>query len=517
MDWYCLYLRKSRMDAEAEARGEGETLARHEKILLDLANSRGFHIKKVYKEIVSGETIASRPVVQEMLSHIEQRLYVGVLVVEVERLARGDTIDQGIISQTFKYSGTKIVTPQKTFDPGNEFDEEYFEFGLFMSRREYKTINRRLQAGRLASVKEGKYVGNKPPYGYDIVKIQNAKGYTLTPHHDESKIVQLIYELYTAENRIGVALIVRKLNDSGIKPRFSDVWTPATIQGILKNPVYIGKVHWNARKQVKTIVDGSVIVTRPRAKSHEIIVADGLHEPIVSLEIWEKAQEYISINRRTPTPRQSEITNPLAGLIVCGKCGRKMIRRPGSKAVPVDSIMCPSTACSNVSSRYIYVEEAIIKNLLSILNQIKLDISNSEDIPHQEEVAVEAVFLVQLNKEREKLNVQISRLHDLLEQGVYTPATFLERSKLLGEKLEKLSEENAKITEILQFKQKPKDKITLTHQIDDALSLYYTLETPSLKNKLLKTIIKDITYIKESGGRWGDPRDFNLEINLHIN
>ena len=34
---YCIYLRKSRMDLEAEARGEGDTLARHEKILLELA------------------------------------------------------------------------------------------------------------------------------------------------------------------------------------------------------------------------------------------------------------------------------------------------------------------------------------------------------------------------------------------------------------------------------------------------------------------------------------------------
>ncbi len=49
-------------------------------------------------------------------------------------------IDQGIVSQAFKYSGTRIITPTKTYDPNNEFDEEYFEFGLFMSRREYQTI-----------------------------------------------------------------------------------------------------------------------------------------------------------------------------------------------------------------------------------------------------------------------------------------------------------------------------------------------------------------------------------------
>lgn len=72
-----------------------------------------------------------------------------VFVMEVERLARGDTIDQGIVAQTFKYSNTKIITPMKIYDPNNEYDEEYFEFGLFMPRREYKTTNRRLQRGRI--------------------------------------------------------------------------------------------------------------------------------------------------------------------------------------------------------------------------------------------------------------------------------------------------------------------------------------------------------------------------------
>ena len=113
---------------------------------------------------------------------------------EVERLARGDTIDQGIVSRTFQYSGTKIITPAKTYDPNNEFDEEYFEFGLFMSRREYKTIKRRLHAGRLSSVKEGKYVGSKPPYGYARIKLPHDKGFTLSPIPEQARVVQMIYE-----------------------------------------------------------------------------------------------------------------------------------------------------------------------------------------------------------------------------------------------------------------------------------------------------------------------------------
>ena len=152
----CIYLRKSRADQEAELRGEGETLARHERILLDLAKSRNYSVGAIYREIVSGETISARPVMQQLLREVEAGSWDGVLVVEVERLARGDTIDQGVVSRAFQFSDTKIITPTKTYDPDNEFDEEYFEFGLFMSSREYKTIKRRLNAGRIGSVKQGK-------------------------------------------------------------------------------------------------------------------------------------------------------------------------------------------------------------------------------------------------------------------------------------------------------------------------------------------------------------------------
>lgn len=141
---YCIYLRKSRADKELCS--EEEVLKRHETTLLELAKNRSYNITKIFREVVSGETLAARPQMQELLSEVENGLWEGVLVMEVERLARGNSVDQGIVSQAFKYSNTLIITPTKTYNPANEFDEEYFEFGLFMSRREYKTINRRLNA-----------------------------------------------------------------------------------------------------------------------------------------------------------------------------------------------------------------------------------------------------------------------------------------------------------------------------------------------------------------------------------
>lgn len=259
---YCIYLRKSRADLEAEAHGEGETLARHERLLLDLAKRENYSITQIYREVVSGETISDRPVVQHLLQEVEQGLWDGVLVVEVERLARGDTMDQGRVALAFQACDTLIITPLKVYDPNNEYDEEYFEFGLFMSRREYKTINRRLQRGRIATLKEGKYASGSVPYGYKSVRIPNDKGYTFRPVEEEAQIVQLIFKLYTdgqkqpdgSMRQIGTRTISKTLDKMNVAtPRKASAWSDTTVLGILHNPVYIGKISWNKKSARRSL------------------------------------------------------------------------------------------------------------------------------------------------------------------------------------------------------------------------------------------------------------------------
>ncbi|MCD8089241.1 MAG: recombinase family protein [Clostridiales bacterium] len=249
---YALYLRKSRKDRELERFGDEETLKRHEKALLKVAEERNYNISHIYREVASGETIEARPEMQRLLRAVEKGEYKGVLVMEVERLARGNTKDQGIVSEAFGLSNTLIITPAKTYDPSNEFDEEYFEFGLFMSRREYKTINRRIQRGRLASVYEGKYIGAAAPFGYTKVKLENAKGYTLRPD-ENAETVGLIFSLYTDRSKnLSLKKVAESLDKAGIKPPSAARWSRSSVKDILTNPVYTGKIKWQSRKVIKT-------------------------------------------------------------------------------------------------------------------------------------------------------------------------------------------------------------------------------------------------------------------------
>lgn len=509
-----MYLRKSRADLEAEQRGEGETLKRHEKILLELAKKMGITISKTYKEIVSGETIAARPVMQQLLSDIEKGMWKGVLVVEIERLARGDTMDQGQVAQTFKYSGTKIITPLKIYDPNNEFDQEYFEFGLFMSRREYKTINRRLQRGRLQSVKEGKYVGNIAPYGYKRKKLENDTGYTLEIDPDESKIVKLIYSWYTSSDRIGISIIRNRLNEMKVPARKGGDWTTSTIRGILSNPVYIGKIRWNWRPEKKKIINGKVIRKRPRANKKDWIVVDGLHDPIIDKKTYYLAQNYLSENPSVPVPSRHKIKNPLAGLIKCGICGRSMNRKPYKSGYP-DTLLCIGPTCPNVSSPLYLVEEKLLQALEDWLKVYKLEIKRQEETGNNLETDIIEKSIESINNELETLNKQLNSLHDFLEQGVYNIDTFMKRSKILNDKIN-IAKENKKELEnkLNNISSVEESKKTIVPKVEKVLEIYDRLETPKEKNELLKEVIDKVVYTKKEGGRWSGKVD-SFTLDLH--
>lgn len=199
LDMLIIYLRKSRKDLDY-FKGEPieKTLQRHEKELQEyIINIFGKPIPEynIYREVASGDTIEDRPVMQEVLSLIEKDKYKGVVCIEIERLARGDTIDQGIIAQSFQYTNTKIITPMKIYNLDNEDDLSYFEDGLFQSRKYLKYTKKILHRGRIRSLNEGKYIASIVPYGYNKIKLPNEKGYTLIENEIESKNVRMMADL----------------------------------------------------------------------------------------------------------------------------------------------------------------------------------------------------------------------------------------------------------------------------------------------------------------------------------
>ncbi|MCM1112193.1 MAG: recombinase family protein [Muribaculum sp.] len=517
---YCAYLRKSRADRDAELRGEGDVLARHRAMLEDLAARMGITLDEWYCEVVSGDTIADRPEMQRLLSDVEAGHFLGVLVVEVERLARGNTRDQGIVADAFKYSGTKIITPLKTYDPNDEFDEEYFEFGLYMARREYKTINRRLQRGRIRSVMEGRFVGGTAPYGYRKVKIPKEKGYTLEIVPEEAKIVSCIYEWYCSGlllpdgslRRLGPDGIARQLDLLGVKPPRQNVWSKATISDILRNIVYAGYVYFGRQKEVKSSVNGRIVKMRKSNPDYEIY--KGLHPAIIPEETFRLAQEIRSGNRKNTLPAMQTLQNPLAGLVYCKKCGRLMTRLAPNSRNRYSTLKCPNRYCDNISAPLFLVEQELLRFLQAWLADYELHHADRDAVPFREEIAIQTESIRRLEEQTAGIRNQLNKTYDLLEQGIYTPQIFRERHDTLQAQIDAAEKTKRQlIRDVDKLNALRIEQEQLIPKIQGLLDAYQG-NSPASNNRILKEIIERITYQKNAPNRRGQLHNTNFTLEV---
>lgn len=507
-----MYLRKSREDQEAEARGEGETLAKHKKALFKLAKEYSVNITKIFEEIVSGESLIHRSEMLAVLKEVEEGNCRSVWCMDMDRLGRGNMQEQGLILETFKTAKVKIVTPRKIYDLNDEFDEEYSEFEAFMARKELKLITRRLQGGRIRSVSlDRNYIGTRPPYGYQIYKTANER--TLVPDPVQAPAVKLIFELYTHDDinkRMGSGKLAKELNRLGFSTYFGKHWEPSTVLFIIKNAVYAGRLQWKKKEQKKSRTPGKKRDTRTRPRT-EWIDVPGKHEPLVSMEMFLKAQKILKSKYHIPYQLENGITNPLAGLIKCDFCEASMVLRPYMKQKP--HLMCYNSHCPNKSTRFEYVEREVLNGLRKWLEKYRAKWADYQesDLTNNNVIDIRRQALLNLRRDLKELEQQKDKLHDLLERGIYNEETYLERSRNLSERItstrEAISESEGNL---IVESQKEHARRDIIPQVEKILELYDLTDGPAQKNALLKSVLEYATYRKEKY-----QRDDNFTLVLH--
>lgn len=438
---YAMYLRKSRADLELEAISKEETLARHKAMLYALAERNGIAPSQItiYHEIVSGESLDDRPEALRLLADVYKGKYAGVLVAEIERLARGNTKDQGEVAEAFQMSSTLIITPAKVYDPNDEFDQEYFEFGLFMSRREYKTIRRRLIAGKLLAAKEGNYLLPYPPFGYDVVR-KSKKDRYLVENPETAKYVRMMFDWYT-EDRRATSWIAKQFTLMGLKtPKGSANWSRATIADMLRNPVYIGKIVWGKTSTVKRKdpETGKLISTRISNDSDYIF--EGKHKGLISEEQFKKVFEIYGTN--APLKQNAVMINPLATLLRCHKCGKGLNCHPYPDN-RVTRIIHPRQyveSCQVKSVALDDVIQAVSDGLTAYIDnyQIKIDNGTENEAAKRQKETIAA-----MQAELKKLETKKRRLFDSWESddGMYTQAEFVERKQMYAASIESMQQQ----------------------------------------------------------------------------
>lgn len=513
MEKVCIYLRKSRQDMEAEARGEGETLAKHKRSLLRTAKAMNLNIVKIREEIVSGERLFDRPQMNELLKEVSAGEYDAVLVIDVDRMGRGNMQEQGLILETFRESNTKIITPRKTYDLNDEFDEEYSEFEAFMARKELKIITRRLQGGRLRSVEEGNYIGTRPPYGWEIEK--EGKSRYLVPHPTQFKVMVMMYELYAhtdPDERMGSSKVSNRLNELGFRTYTGKPWTAVLVLNIIKNPVNIGYVSWGKKKHKKTPT-GRTVKTQPEGSYTKVY---GKHRKYVTPELealYNRSMELLGEKYHVPYQLENGISNPLAGLIKCGKCGYAIVLRPYTGQA--SHLMCPNKDCPCKSVQATYVFDAVLAGLQEWLENYKIRWDKHKPAKRSSNaLELKEMQLKAFQKEAEELEQQKGRLHDFLERGIYDEETYLERSAALANRISSTHQSIVRAEEEVANEMKQKDaQLNIIPLVKNVIKLYKKTDDPAKQNALLKSVINKVTYTKEKH-EFKD--SFSIELDVKI-
>jgi len=504
LDNVYIYLRKSREDAEAEerARKEGrgddiETLARHRRALIELAYKNHHNVTQILEEVVSGEYISSRPEMMRLLEAVENEEVSAVWVMDLDRLGRGDMADQGMILRVFKDSETLILTPDKVYDLTDEMDEEWTEFKTFFARRELKMITKRMQRGRVASVMEGKFIGTRPPFGYDV-----GNDLILVPNKD-ADAVRKIFDLYV-NGGIGSSKIAEYLNSRGIKTPTGKLWWAESVIAILRNEVYAGRILW---KKVKHDKRKGTFHRRP---DEEVIVAQGKHVPLIDEDTWQRSLKVRQGRVNAPVRTTQKVASALTGIVECGYCGMSMIRRPYTKQAA--HLKCINPHCTQKSTRLSIVEERVIQALEKWLMDYQLTAEElASAISKQRASTLDTDSLLRsIDEDLERLNAQRDTLHDLLEQRVYDAATYLERNQKLMLEINTLrARRDIVVDDARKLAQVAQAKRDVIPRVINVLDAFHQTDDPATQNALLRTVINKAVYRK---AKWQTGDQFELTI-----
>lgn len=250
-----------------------------------------------------------------------------VLVFKLSRFGRNaaDVLSTLQIMQDF---GVNLICVEDGIDSSKDAGKLMISVLSAVAEIERENIRVQTMEGRIQKAREGKWNGGFAPYGYTL-----EKG-ALYINEEEAQAIRIIFDKYVNTD-MGATGLARYLANQGIgkvqrQNGSNPLFDAALIRRILKNPVYCGKIAYGRRKTEK------VLGTRNEyrlVEQDDYLLVDGLHEAIVSEELWHDAQVKLLAQakkyERVNKGKDSKV-HLLTGLLKCPVCGAGMY---GNKSV----------------------------------------------------------------------------------------------------------------------------------------------------------------------------------------
>jgi len=368
-------------------------------------------------EGISGRKAEKRPEFMKMIAtaKIKPKPFDVILVHKFDRFARSREDSVVYKSLLKKECDVRVVSITESIE-----DDKFSVIleAMLEAMAEYYSLNLadEVRKGMTEKAERGEYQ-TKAPYGYIM---ENKK---LKIVEEEAKIIRLIFDKFV-NKEMKILQIARYLNSIGIKTKKGVTFEKASIDYILHNPVYIGKVRWTPTERMQKNWNHPDTITR-----------DSDHEPIIDMETWNKAQERLQENReiyRQGESTGSQVRSWLKGLVKCGDCGRAFSLYSKHRYFQCSGFLKGS--CEQSSNTPVRkLEEFVLDELKkTYTGEIKIDV-----VPSRADTNKNLEYEI-LQDSLNKIPEKEIRIKTAYKDGIDTIEEYKENKQLLTEEREKL-------------------------------------------------------------------------------
>lgn len=294
-----------------------------------------------------------RPALRHLLAAVDRGEVDCIVVYKVDRLSRS-LLDFSLLLDQLDQKGVAFVSITQHFNTQTSMGRLTLNILLSFAQFEREMISERTRDKMAAARRKGKFIGGRPPLGYDIDRDRRL----LVVNPEEATLIREIFQRYVKQQSI--LAVVKSLNEDGYRNKLytskkgkvsgGGPFTVTQVQIILRNPVYMGKV------------------------AFEDEVFDGEHEGIISPELFERTQAIRQDNRRARSSvRRASLGLIPRGLLQCRACGKVMFHTYSQKGKhKYRYYVCTTTqklgadACPTRGVNAQAMEEAVVNSLRSL-------------------------------------------------------------------------------------------------------------------------------------------------------
>ena len=482
----------------------------------------------------SGKSIEGRASFCRMMEDIKSGKD-GVSYVLVFKLSRFGRNAADVLStlQVMQDFGVNLICVEDGIDSSKDAGKLMISVLSAVAEIERENIRVQTMEGRIQKAREGRWNGGFAPYGYRLVDG------ALKINEDEAPAIRTIFEQYvntdTGANGLSKYLeahgFQKLVRQNGTSPLFS----ATLIRSILRNPVYCGKIAFGRRKLEK--VHGTRNEYRQVPQDNYLLV-DGLHEGIVSEELWNAAQVKLLAQSKRYEPvirNKTEQAHLLSALVKCPVCGAGMYSNKCTKrkkdGTPYKSFsyysckhrkMQRGQKCDfNKQVQEEVLDNAVVEVIIKLVSNPKFAVlmqskinSKVDTTAIEQEIAAAEKMLRQYYSVKSKLMDEIDTLDPDDRHYIIRKSDLDERLYRMYDKIE--DAENQLVTARAKKQAIEADKITgdNIYKILLCFEKLYNVMNPVELKKLMEHLISEVHIYPERqpNGQWLKSIKFRLPI-----